>query len=160
MPATARKITVTEESKASGGQGGAYAAIEVPGDYELTLAEVSDYDKGGGRRGWVFTYTLDGLPFKQYFSFSEAARWKLVEMMEAHLGRELDTGEVSEFDPNDYVGDVVGGHIDWQDDPDTLPEGAKNYREIKTLFTLLESPVAEEETPVNELTVAEDPDII
>jgi hypothetical protein len=158
MAATARRITVTEESKSSGGQGGAYAAIEVPGDYEVVLADVSDYDKGPGRQGWKFEYRLDGLPFTTYFSFSEAARWKLVEMMEAHLGRELEAGDVSEFDPNDYVGDVVGAHIDWQDDPDSLPEGAKNYREIKTIFALLESPVAD--APEEPSLEAAEPDII
>lgn len=136
MTLTARRIEITPESKEKRGDGGAYATIEVPGDYEVTLIKGEDYDNGPQRTGWKLTYELDGLPFNFWLNFSKASRWKLVATAEAHLGRELGSGEIEDMNPADWIGDVVGAHIDWQNDPDQQAEGEKNYREIKTIFAL------------------------
>ncbi|NIT79244.1 MAG: hypothetical protein GWN58_12860, partial [Anaerolineae bacterium] len=56
MPATARQLNIpAAEVASSRSGGGAYAEIEVPGDYEVTLLDVEDYDKRaeGKSYGWV-----------------------------------------------------------------------------------------------------------
>ena len=155
MSLTARRIEVTEDSRSSGGQGGAYAAIEVPGDYEVTLVAAEDYDNGPGKNGWKFTYDLDGLSFFVWLNFSQKARWKLIETIEAHYGRELEVGELVDFDPSSIIGDTVGAHIDFQKDESQLAQGETNYREIKSLFAF--EPALEEADSPGQLTMAEDP---
>lgn len=150
MAATARQIPVSTEdleSKGSGG-GGAYASIEVPGDYEAVLAKVEDYDKRGEGKswGWVFYYSVEtpdgkNVEFKTYISFGQNARWKLIEVMEAH-DADLSEG-LNEIDPNAFVGDTIGAHIDFPRDPDT-DEPTSKYREIRSHFSLAKPPTSDD----------------
>lgn len=143
--ATARKLVFTEEDldDTGGGAGGAYAAIDVPGDYKMNLIEVEDYDKRseGKSYGWVFTYTVDGgggpAEFKTWLSFSDAAAWKLSEVLAAH-GIQLEPGVEANIDPESLVGDVVGGHIDYPRDKVT-DKPTSNYREIRQVFALVDA---------------------
>ena len=76
MPATPIKYT-PEKGSLSSGQ---YSDIEVPGDYEVVLVSIEDYDKTeeGKTRGWVATYsceTPDGgsVNFDDYLAFTESS---------------------------------------------------------------------------------------
>jgi len=178
MPATARKIPITKEDLdgSGGGGGGAYAELVVPDDYEATLTDVSDYDKTkqGKSRGWVFEYDVEtpsgkSVTFKSWLSFGANARWKLIEVLEAH---DADLAEgIADIDPNAFIGDVIGVHIDFPRDKET-DEPTSPYREIKQHFSLADMPeeetefavveetVAVEEVPPTEEVVAEAPDDI
>ena len=143
MPATARQIPVTEEDLESQG-GGAYAELVVPDDYEAVLVEVSDYDKTkqGKSRGWIFEYEVEtpsgkAVSFKSWLSFGQNARWKLIEVLEAHEV-DLSVG-LNNVDPNALVDDVIGVHIDFPRDKET-DEPTSPYREIKQHFSLAEVP--------------------
>ena len=133
MPATARKIEIEESDRSSGS---AYADL-APGDYEAVLSDVTDYDKTdqGKGRGWVWDFLVEGLPFREYTSFSKASRWKLVQVVEAFQPDVLDVG-INEIDPNTFIGARCGVYIDWEKDPDTLPEGEPNFKRIKEVFAL------------------------
>jgi hypothetical protein len=143
MPATARQIPVDESDLANeGGGGGAYAELEVPNDYEAVLKDVSDYDKRseGKTFGWVFEYEVEtpsgaSVPFKTFLSMSKKARWKLIEVCEAH-GVNLAEG-LNDVDPNALVGDVIGVTIDFPRDKDT-DEPTSDFREIRSHFALVE----------------------
>ena len=144
--------------------GGAYAELVVPDDYEGTLVDVEDYDKTkqGKSRGWVFHYDVQTpsgktCRFKSWLSFGQNARWKLLEVMEAHEV-EMELG-LNEVDPNSLIGDVIGLHIDFPRDKNT-DEPNSPFREIKQHFALVEAPEVEERgTPDPEApdTVAEAP---
>lgn len=149
MPATARQIPITEEQLASASSGpkdsAAYSAIVVPGDYVATLKDVQDYDfrSRGKSFGWLFLFDIMGCEFKEYVSFSEEARWKLIQVWDS-LGGDPEIG-VNNMDPNILIGREAGAHVDWQTDPTLLGENDVNYREIKYLFPItLVEPVAEE----------------
>jgi hypothetical protein len=146
MAATARQIPLTDEDiESSGGGGGAYAQIEVPGDYEAVLVMVEDYDKRseGKSFGWKFEYQVETpsgttVSFYSYLSFSENARWKLVEVLKAH---EVDLSDgLNTVDPNELMGEAIGVHIDFPRDNDGKP--TSKYREIALHF-----PLADEEPP-------------
>ncbi len=167
MPATARQIPVTEEDLA-GGQGGSYAELDVPGDYEAVLVDVEDYDKRKENKsyGWVFKYEVETpsgstVPFNTYCSFSQNARWKLMEVLKAH-DADLELG-INNVDPNALIGDVIGVTIDFPRDK-TTDEPTSDYREIRAHFSLSEPP--EEEASEEEIleyaeeATAEIPDII
>ena len=152
--ATAKELVFTEDDLSTeGGSGGAYAAIEVPGDYGIELLAVEDYDYRSDNKsyGWIFIYGCDeggGLAeFKIWLSFGENARWKLSEVLTAH-GITLEPGVALSLDPESLVGDQVGGHIDYPRDKVTdLP--TSNYREIRQVFALVDAPapaVAVEDT--------------
>lgn len=154
MPATARQINITAEQVQAAAEGpkdgAAYAAIEVPGDYVATLKDVQDYDfrAKGKSFGWVFIFDIMGCDFKEYISFGENARWKLISTWEA-LGGDASVG-VNNMDPNLLIGNEAGAHVDWQTDPAKLGENAVNYREIKYLFPVIEDEAeaaGEEEVP-------------
>lgn len=134
MPATPRKLSVSEEALTPRGTG-TYSAIPVPSDQRAKLVDVRDYDKGPGRIGWEWKLDILGCDFSVYTNFNDAARFKLVDTVEA-----FDPGRVviglNDLDPNMYIGMEVGAHIDWQKDPETLAEGESNFREIKYLFSL------------------------
>lgn len=140
--ATARQIPLSKD-QLEGDGGGAYASIEVPGDYEVVLKEVSDYDyrAKGKSYGWLFVYDCEtptggSVPFNMYLSFGENARWKLVEVLRAH-GVDLSEG-MNSVDPNALVGEVVGAHIDFPRNDDGEP--TSKYREITEVFSLVEQP--------------------
>lgn len=124
MSATAAAFTVTDEELESAGAP-SYDSIEVPGDYEATLSAVEDYDKRdkGGSHGWIFTYRIEGLPFKVWISHSTAARWKLIETIHAHrpgfFEERDESGASRPVNPNDLIGEVVGAHVVLDDELDT-----------------------------------------
>ncbi len=141
MPATVITATPTADQLPSGG--GLYNEIEVPGDYEVRLETIEDYDKGEGRKGWVFTYSCETssggfVEFKEFLSFSEKARWKIFEVFEAH-GSTSEEGTTRELDPNALVGSTVGAFIDFPRDK-TTGEATSQYREIVKIFTLADAP--------------------
>ena len=165
MAATARQIPVTEDDLAGSSGGGAYSELEVPGDYEAILRDANDYDKTseGKSKGWVFDYEVETpsgamVSFKTWLSFGQNARWKLIEVLEAH-DVELEAG-LANVDPNSLIDDKVGVHVDFPRDRDT-DEPTSQYREIRQHFSLAEIP-SEESTEVVELiaAAAENPAII
>lgn len=139
MTATARVFGITEEDLEGGGS---YAALEVPDDYEATLTKVEDYDytAQGKSSGWIFFFEIENLEFKTYLAHSKAARWKLIETLEA-FGIEVVEGELT-VDPNTLIGRVIGARVDYQHDPEEHdPElDGPNYKEIKWLFPLKAEP--------------------
>lgn len=161
MPATAISFTPTAEQMPQQG-GGLYTEIEVPGDYEVVLRDVEDYDKGNDRKGWVFLYDCEtpsggSVEFKFWLSFSQASRWKITETFAAH-GQEVLEGKEQPFDPAAIIGTTVGAHIDFPRDKDT-GEATGQYRGIERIFALAEPP-AEEATPQPVALDAEAPDTI
>lgn len=135
MPATARQISFTQEDLAASG-GGLFATMEVPGDYEATLSDVDDY-KTEKSQGWVFLYdvvTASGatVELKVWVSFSTAARWKLIEVLEAHDAN-LEEG-LDNIDPNAFIGDVVGVTVDY---PRKGGVPTSKYREIRAVYALV-----------------------
>lgn len=124
MSATAAAFTVTDEQIESAGAP-SYDSIDVPGDYAATLESVEDYDKRetGGTHGWIFTYRIEGLPFKIWVPHSTAARWKLIETIHAHIPGFFDvrdeSGASRPVDPNALIGQVVGAHVVLDDALDT-----------------------------------------
>jgi hypothetical protein len=162
MVATARQIPLTDDDLA-GSSGGAFAELDVPGDYEATLTDVNDYDKTaeGKSKGWVFEYEVETpsgatVPFSTWLSFGLKARWKMVEVLEAH-DADLSAG-LNDVDPNAHVGDVIGVHIDFPRDKDT-DEPTSQYRELRAHFSLAEEPSEEAVAEVTAV-VAGTPDII
>jgi len=146
MAATARKLEATAKDL-SGDGGGAYASIEVPGDYEAVLVDVNDFDnrQKGGSWGWRFSYGVETptggqVVFDEYLGFSPKSRWKIVQIMEAH-GVPLEEG-INELDPNALIGEVVGVHIDFPRDEHGEP--SDKYREITQVFSLVNPPEVEE----------------
>lgn len=141
MPATARKFNITAEDLANEGGGGAYAELEVPWDGPALLKDVNDYDKTkkGGTKGWLADYvvTTDSgkeLDFSVHLSFSQAARWKLMQWAEAH---ELDLTEgINSIDPNEAIDTEAGVHIDFPRDGNDEP--TSKYREIREFYPLAE----------------------
>lgn len=146
MTATARQIPVSK-SDLDGSGGGAYAELEVPGDYEAVLTDVKDYDKraAGKSWGWIFTYSVEtpsggNVTFDNYLSFGENARWKLIQVFEAHQA-DLTEG-LNEVDPNSLVGETVGAHIDFPRHDET-DEPTSKFREIIQFFSLAAEPEEE-----------------
>lgn len=152
MPATPRKVEVTEKdikSAKAGNRDYDFNDIEVPGDYEAILVDVSDHTSKQGNDSWKWSFEIMGCPFDEYTSFSKSARWKLIQVLES-LGYQFADGDsIENVDPNAFIGATAGAHVDWQDS-DTDDEDSPNYREIKWLFPLTEegestAPLAEEE---------------
>lgn len=140
MPATARKLQFTADDLA-GGQGGAYAELEVPWEGPGLLTDVNDYDKRkeGKSHGWIAEYTIvtdngNDLPFKTHLSFSAGARWKIVKWAEAH-GYDIEEG-IEELDPNDLIDTEAGLVIDFPRDKNGEP--TDKYREIQDIFPLVD----------------------
>lgn len=151
MAATARQIPLTGEDLESTGAG-AYAELEVPGDYEAVLVDVQDYDKraAGKSFGWIFIYDVETpngskVQFKSYLSFGPNARWKLVEYLSAH-DVDLEEG-LNSVDPNALIGDMIGAHIDFPRDENDVP--TSKYREIRQAFSLAEEPEVTEVVETN-----------
>lgn len=147
--ATARQIPVSESDLTNDG-GGAYAELEVPGDYEAVLKSVEDYDytDKGKSYGWLFLYAVEtpsgaSVDFKVYLSFGQNARWKLVSVLQAHDAN-LEVG-VAEVDPNAFVGETIGASIDYPRDDEDQP--TSKFREIRGFFSLAEEPEPVEELP-------------
>lgn len=139
MPATARQINITEDQAVSAvgvRDTGTYSAIQVPADYVATLKDVQDYDYRSRDKshGWLFVFNIMGCEFKEHVSFSENARWKLIQVIES-LGGDISVG-INNLDPNLLIGNEAGAHVDWQKDPSTLSENEVNYREIKYVFSV------------------------
>lgn len=127
--ATPRSIEVTEASLERF-EGGSYSAIPVPSEQRATLVDVLDYDKGGGKAGWEWKLLIMGAPFSVFTSFSEPARWKLVQTVEAFDPNVAIVG-LQNIDPNVYIGMETMAFVDWQYAVGTEP----NYREVKYLFS-------------------------
>lgn len=144
MPATPRKIRFTAKDLegAPKNTGGTWSEIEVGYDYELTLADVEDYDYRDRDKsmGWIFLYHVETstgpCEFKVFLALtSEGARWKLGDIMKAHeLGPEIG---VEDFDPNSIVGTKIGGHIEYGKDRDGTES---RFREITAFFPLVDAP--------------------
>lgn len=169
MPATPRKLKITAKDLEGPPAitGGTYSEIPTPSDQELYLADVNDYDKRPEKgHGWVFSYHVETSTgpcnFDVYLSFSESARWKIVDVFAAHG---VDIGEVgiANADPNALIGDTIGGHIDFPRDADDEP--TSTYREIQDFFDLADPPEeVEADEPVAqggpEAEVTQDPDVL
>lgn len=148
--ATARDLTYTDKELAdasapSGGGGGAYAAIEVPGDFSAILRRVDDYDKrdAGKTHGWVFYYGVDGgggeAEFRVWLSFGGNASWKMIEVLAAH-GIQMEPGVKINIDPESLINDEVGVHVDYPRDKVTN-NPTSTYREIRQVFPLADAPL-------------------
>jgi hypothetical protein len=129
-------VEVEGKDLTSTGGGGAYASLE-PGDYEAVLTDVEDYDyrARGASWGWLWLFTVEGLPFKVFTSFSPASRWKLVEVVRAFAPETLAEG-VNEVDPNAFIGLSCGAHVDFRTPPEEADPTQPNYKEIKYVFVL------------------------
>jgi hypothetical protein len=149
MPATARVLNISAEEIAQAGQQrtqGTWAEIEVPGDYEATLADVNDFISKSGNPGWKFTYhvqTSTGpVELHEWITFQESIKWKMANLVKAHgITRGID----SSFQPGQLIGDTVGLSIGWQ--MDRVTGEPTTYREIKAIFSLAELPEGEEAPP-------------
>lgn len=147
MSATAAAFAITDEQLESAGAP-SYDSIEVPADYTAVLETVEDYDKRdkGGTNGWIFTYRVEGLPFKIWISHSTAARWKLIETVHAHAPGYFDvrdeSGASRPVDPNAFVGQTVGAHVVLDDELDT-PRKVIDY-----VFALPTAEVTADDVPV------------
>ncbi len=144
MPAEAITFTPTADDMPR--SGGLYSEIEVPGDYEVVLRDVDSYDKGEGRRGWIFLYDCETpsggtVEFKWFLSFNQKARWKITETFATH-GQVIEEGQPQAFDPNALIGTMVGAHIDF--DRDDNGEPSNPYRAIQRIFPLVDAPAEEE----------------
>lgn len=159
MPATVITLTPRAEDLPSGASG-LYNELEVPGDYEVRLESVDDYNKSNDRRGWIFTYSCEvpsggSVTFDVYLSFSGAARWKIFETFDAH-GSPIEEDSQREFDPGTLIGSTVGAFIDYPRDK-TTNEPTSQYRGIEKIFALVDEPAGTPE-PVD--LDAETPDTI
>ncbi len=145
MPATARKIEfpeelVTKQAERREGGGGAYAELDVPVDVHATLVDVNDYDKRPEKGwGWLFTYEVEvpsgnTVGFDDYLSFTDGARWKLLDTLTAH-GFDVSEG-INNVDPNEAIDTVVGARIDFP--RNDAGEATSKYREIRWVFSLVE----------------------
>jgi len=137
--ATARQVDITEEDIAKAKEpraNGTWSEIEVPGDYEITLAAVEDY-KTAKSEGWIFIYhvqTSTGpCELKEWVSLGQSARWKLSQIAAAH-----GITSISILNPDDLVGESIGGHVDWGKDRETGE--VSSYREVKEYFALVDAP--------------------
>lgn len=145
--ATARRIEF--ESGDFSTASGAYAELDVPGDYEAVLVKVDDYDyrDRGKSYGWIFIYEVETpsgntVPFNVHLSFGKNARWKIAETYAAH-GFDVKEG-INNLDPDSLVGDVIGVHIDFGTEKDENGQEVPSaYREIKSLFALADEPEGE-----------------
>lgn len=138
MPATPQKLNITEEDLSKAGSG-AYSELEVPGDFEGYLADVTDYDKRsmGKSHGWIFHYKAIApsgreVPFDKYLSFGQNARGILVDILRVH-GVEIEDSGAIDVDPNSLIGDAVMLKIDFPRDRDT-GEPTSDYREIRSVM--------------------------
>ena len=136
MAATGRRFEITEAQLLSNAN---FDELEVPGDYLGVLIEVDDYDSGDAEHpkpGWKWTFLVEGLPFTEWTSFATAARWKLVQLMDAY-GKELKEG-LNDIEPNEYIGDRVGVTVDW-DPTDEKWDGIETrYKRISRFFPLVQ----------------------
>ncbi len=146
MPATPIKYTPKAGAVAAAQNrpGGAYAELEVPGDYEVTLASIEDYDftQQGKSKGWLAVYDCEtpsggSVPFNDYMSFSDAARFKFDQFFEAFAPGFLVEGQDNGLDPNTFVGVKVGAHIDFPREKKTR-EPTSEYREIQRIFAIVD----------------------
>lgn len=162
MPATVITATPTREQLDTG-TGGLYNEIEVPGEYEVRLEGVEDYDKGDGRKGWIWIYSCETpsggqVEFQYYLSFSTKARWKIYDAFTAHgSGSEADT--TRELDPNALIGTMVGAFIDFPREKGT-GAATSQYREIVKVFDIADEALIQAGTPEPVSLVAEAPDTI
>ena len=144
MAATARQIEFPEKLVQDQAErregGGAYAELDVPVDVHATLTGVEDYDKRPEKGwGWIFTYEVETpsgntVSFDDYLSFSDGARWKLLDTLAAH-GFDVTEG-INNVDPNEAVDTVVGARIDFP--RNDAGEATSKYREIRWVFSLVE----------------------
>lgn len=116
MSASVKAFIVSDEVLESReSQSVSYADIDVPADYEAELTKVEDYGPEENPKGWILTFRLEGLPFKFWVPFSDAARWKLVDTVRAFdptfFDVRTETGETRPINMNEYVGRVVGAHV-------------------------------------------------
>ena len=136
MVATGRRFEITEAQLLSNAN---FDELEVPGDYVGELIEVEDYDSGDAetpKPGWKWTFLVEGLPFTEWTSFATAARWKLVQLMDAY-GKELKEG-LNDIEPNEHIGQEVGVTVDW-DPTDEKWDGIETrYKRISGFFPLVQ----------------------
>lgn len=124
--------------------GGAYAEIDVPGDYEVVLSGIEDYDftERGKSKGWLATFACEtpsggNVDFDDYMSFSEGARFKIDQFFEAFAPGLLVEEATNRLDPAAYVGQTVGAHIDFPRAKETN-EPTSPYRQIQRIFAIVD----------------------
>lgn len=157
MTATARRLNITEDMikkrPRGGGAGtGTWEEIVVPNNYRLVCSNVEDYEgKDGKPGGWIVYHEIETSTgpciFRTWLSFSVKARWKLVDVFEAH-GIDLRRVGVADADPKDLLGTACGGFVDFPRDRSGEP--TSDYRDIIEFFPLVEEediaePVSAEE---------------
>ena len=164
MPATARQIEFPQDLVDKQGQrseGGAYAELDCPSDHPATLIDVLDYDKRPEKGwGWIFKYEVETpsgntVPFDEYLSFSDTARWKLIDTLTAH-GFMVEGG-IADIDPNAAIDSVVGARIDFPRGDDGEP--TSKYREIRWVFSLVDD-VEEVVGTEEEVNAEEEPAVL
>ena len=139
MPATPIKYTPKKGSLSSG----QYSDLEVPGDYEVVLTAVENYDKTdvGKSKGWVATYSCEtpsggSVNFDDYLSFSEAAQFKIDAFFQAHAPGLLAEEVESTLNPSDFIGTKVGARIDFPRNKQGEQTG--DFRGIVRVFALVD----------------------
>ena len=166
MPATPIKYT-PEKGSLSSGQ---YSDIEVPGDYEVVLVSIEDYDKTeeGKTRGWVATYsceTPDGgsVNFDDYLAFTPKARFKIEDFYKAHApGFQAEEVEAT-LNPSELIGTTVGARIDFPRNKQGEQTG--DFRGIVRVFALaaiedLDESVATEDVSTTPVQAVEEVETI
>lgn len=114
MTATPTQFIITDEELASLDEGGgSYADIEAPAEHVAVLSLVEDYDNTskGKTKGWIFTFRIQGLPFKVWVAHSKASRWKLRDTVNAFrpglLDQRDEEGRTPVIDPTEWIGEEV-----------------------------------------------------
>lgn len=147
------EVKAADLPRPRGEQGeGSFTEIEVPGDYEVVLEAVEDYDftDKGKTAGWIFKLRCEyaegrSVVFDHYLAHTDKGMWKINEAFDALEAADLEEG-VREFNPNSLIGNVCAAHIDFPRDSATN-EPTSKYREIRWLFRLPDDAEIQELVP-------------
>ena len=107
-----------------------------PGTNDVELVSVKDHvGKTSGNPGWKWTFKeiRSGETFDMYTMFSQKARWKLIEVLNA-FGWESEDG-LNDIDPNIYIGQIVTGEFDYQEEDEfSTSMGGPKYLELRRVY--------------------------
>lgn len=121
-----------------------FASME-PGIYEGTLAKVENYDNGR-TSGWIFTYDVDGLPFKDWVTVQQNTMWKVESAIRPFDpdAADLVTQGVLDVDPSEYVGLPVMLEIGYSErtNADGIP-----YKQVENTWSVNITPPTRTEFP-------------
>lgn len=146
MPATPIKYVPKKGAVAAARNraGGAYAEIDVPGDYEVILTSIENYDftDRGKTRGWLASFSCEtpsgnSVNFDDYMSFGESSKFKIDQFFEAFAPGSLVEETTNDLDPNEFVGKTVGARIDFPRNKET-GEPTSPYRGISWIFAIVD----------------------